>query len=59
LGELGRKTAPVRPVLSLPDSHGRFRNLTGSTPGWLRGGRGLSPPVGIFTPPRRRVTKEV
>ena len=46
--------APPSPVLSHPDFHGRSRNLTGSTPGWLPRGRGLSPPVGNLTPPRRR-----
>src|SRR5262245_22393302 len=34
--------------------YGRSRSFTGSTPEWLTGGRGLSPPVGNLTPPRRR-----
>ncbi len=52
-----RTARPSRvPVPSHPDSHGRFRNLTGSTHGWLPWGRGLSPPVGSYTPPRKRAS---
>ena len=43
------------PVPFHPDSHGRSRNSTGSTHRWLRQGRGLSPPVGSCTPPRKRL----
>ena len=43
--------AATTPAFSHPDCHGRFRNLAGSTPGWLPEGRGLSPPVGNRTPP--------
>ena len=47
---------PRRAVSSHPDFHGRSRNLTGSTPGWLPGGRGLSPPVGNLHPaPKTRL----
>src|SRR5438093_7749401 len=53
-GTARRAPEPAPPVLSHPDSHGRSRNLAGSTPEWLSEGRGLSPPVGICTPPRRR-----
>ncbi len=42
------------PVPSHPDSHGRSRNRTGSTHGWRPWGRGLSPPVGNCTPPRKQ-----
>ena len=43
-------------VLSHPDSHGRSRNCAGSTSSWRLEGRGLSPPVGSCTPPRRRAS---
>ena len=43
------------PVPFHPDSHGRPRSSTGSTHRWLRQGRGLSPPVGSCTPPRKRL----
>src|SRR5204863_6604247 len=46
------------PVSSHPDSHGRFRNRTGSTSDWPPKGRGLSPPVGSCTPPRKRASQE-
>ena len=53
-GQDRQPNAAAPPVLSHPDFHGRSRNLTGSTPEWLSEGRGLSPPVGICTPPRRQ-----
>src|SRR6476659_8651339 len=43
---------------SHPDSHGRSRYRTGSTHHWLRWGRGLSPPVGSSTPPRKQAFPE-
>src|SRR4029450_3718559 len=60
-GERGRpssREAAAPPVLSHPDFDGRSRNLTGSAPEWRSGGRGLSPPVGICTPPRRQALLE-
>ena len=54
----GQPSAAVPPVLSHPDFDGRSRNLTGSTPEWRSGGRGLSPPVGTYTPPRRQALLE-
>ena len=39
-------------TLSHPDSHRRPRSSTWSAPRWLRGVRGLSPPVGTCTQPR-------
>ena len=56
-GERRRQThAPgayaVVPTLSHPDSDRRPRSFTWSAPRWLRGVRGLSPPVGTFTQPR-------
>src|SRR4029453_8636492 len=54
---LAERREPAPPVLSHPDSHGRSRNLAGSTPEWLSEGRGLSPPVGACTPPRRRALR--
>src|SRR5207247_10333259 len=49
-----RVPQPSPPPVSRRDPRGRSRNLAGSTPEWLSEGRGLSPPVGICTPPRRR-----
>jgi len=50
-GQDRQPNAAAPPVLTHPDFHGRSRNLTGSTTEWLSEGRGLSPPVGICTPP--------
>ena len=57
-------TGSALPFFSHPDSHCRPRNSTGSefcficTYGTNKtNARGLSPPVGIFTPPRRTVLK--
>ena len=44
---------------SHPDSHGRSRNRTGSTHDWPPRGRGLSPPVGTSTPPRKQASRQV
>ena len=51
--------APTCPVPSHPDSDGRFRNRTGSTHRWRRRGRGLLPPVGTFTPPRKQAAPSI
>src|SRR5690606_27070196 len=45
-------TTAAAETLSHPDSHRRPRTFTWSAPRWLRGVRGLSPPVGTFTQPR-------
>ena len=52
-----RRGGAVTPVSSHPDFHGRSRNPTGSTRGWRPWGRGLSPPVGNCTPPRKQAVR--
>jgi len=51
----GRRARAHRPPFSHPDFHRRPRNLTGSTSKEVRG---LSPPVGNCTLPRRGATAE-